>query len=299
LQLAGADGKVVQASKADIKWYQSVVGSLLYAALHTRVDIAQAVHRLSHFVNNPQPHHCKAAIRVLRYLAGTHTLALKFDKNATGSHELPADKVGSTASMSSIGRKSSTNTSIGTNGINISIRAYCDADWAGDHDTRRSTTGTLIMVNNNVVHWASTRQPIVATSSAEAEYIALSNTAKEIKWFNNWLGEVNLLVPNEYQLTKPTTVHVDNTAAIALAGHDAGHSRTKHIDVRYHFVREMVDDGTVAIQWTPTQHQLADLLTKRLPTEPFQAAVKKLLVHTKSIVDIVPTGPRVNKASAA
>jgi hypothetical protein len=61
----------------------------------------------------------------------------------------------------------------------------------------------------------------------------------------------------------------------------------------------MVDDGTVAIQWTPTQHQLADLLTKRLPTEPFQAAVKKLLVPTKSIVDIVPPGPRVNKASAA
>jgi hypothetical protein len=204
---------------------------------------------------------------------------------------MPASKIGTTAYQSSIGKGTSTGT-IGTTGtvhghkaLKLHVRAYSDADWAGCNDTRRSTTGMLVMLNNNLIQWSSKRQPIVATSSAESEYIALSNTAKEIKWLHHWLNELDVLVPNQLHHTKPTTIHVDNTAAIALAGVDAPHSRTKHIDTRYHFVREMVSNGDVQIQWTPTANQLADLLTKRLPTEPFRSVVRQLLAPTTPLAD--------------
>ena len=159
----------------------------------------------------------------------------------------------------------------------MTVSAYSDADWGGDHDTRRSTTGSLIMLNGNIVSWNSTRQHTVATSSTEAEYMALSDTAKDLKWFNSWLSEVLLVVPEEFKLVTPSNINVDNTAAIALTKPGAPHARTKHIDVRYHFVKEKISKGDVSITWTPTTKQLADLLTKRLPTPIFQSLVSQLL----------------------
>ena len=114
--------------------------------------------------------------------------------------------------------------------------------------------------------------------------MALSDTAKLIKWYNAWLNEVLLVVPNEFQLLQPNPINVDNQAAIALTASSAPHNRTKHIDVRYHFVREQITAGALAMVWTPSAQQLADLLTKQLPKATFTELVSKLMVSHSAVV---------------
>jgi hypothetical protein len=257
----GNSPMIVTPSSEHHQQYREIVGSLLYAATNTRIDIAYITNQLARYVNNPQPHHREAAIHVLRYLTGTADYALKF--TSTGNTQ------------------TNTNTSV----YNVVISAFSDSDWAGCPESRRSTTGYLLFVNGMLIHWCSTRQKTVATSSTEAEYMALSDTAKEIKWFNSWLTEVSILVPNKLALTPPATINVDNSAAISLTAEGAKHARTKHIDVRYHFVKEAVVAGTLVVKWIPTDQQLADLLTKRLPVvgtncNSLQGAISKLLTRT-------------------
>ncbi|MDO9005653.1 MAG: reverse transcriptase domain-containing protein, partial [Aquabacterium sp.] len=260
IQLADEDGKVITPSNADIKVYQEIIGSLIYAATHTRIDIAQATALLARYTANPQPHHLTAVLRVLEYLHTFPDMALVFKGDA------------------------STDKNVGTTDhIKMTVGAYSDADWAGCLDTRRSTTGSIIILNGNVIHWSSHKQSTVATSSTESEYMALAETAKELKWFNHWLSELLMVVPDEFELTKPSTIKVDNTAAIALTNSGASHNRTKHIDVRYHFIKEQVVNGTITMVWTPTTLQLADLLTKQLPKETFTKLVSQLMVRLSSI----------------
>ena len=260
IQLANDDGNTVVPSDADIKIYQEIIGCFIYAATHTRIDIAQATALLSRYTANPQPHHLQAALRVLEYLHTFSDMALVFKGNTTTG-------TGATT----------------TEQIKMTVGAYSDADWAGCLDTRRSTTGSIIMLNNNVIHWSSHKQSTVATNSTESEYMALAETAKEMKWFNHWLSELLLVVPNEFELVKPSTIKVDNTAAIALTNQGASNNRTKHIDVRYHFIKEQIVNGTVAMEWTPTTLQLADLLTKQLPKETFTKLVSQLMVRLSSL----------------
>lgn len=256
IQLTDDNGQVAQASPTTITKYQEIIGSLLYAATHTRIDIAYATGVLARYSSNPQPHHMDAAIRVLEYL-NTHP-----DKALVFRGDVKSD-----------------------NHLSMTVQAYSDADWAGCVDTRRSTTGTIIMLNGNVVHWASTKQHTVATSSTEAEYMALSDTAKLIKWYNSWLNEVLLVVPDQFQLLQPNPINVDNQAAIALTASSAPHNRTKHIDVRYHFVKEQVATGALKMVWTPSAQQLADLLTKQLPKATFAELVSKLMVSLSTVID--------------
>lgn len=124
--------------------YQSMVGSLLYAAMATRPDIAQAVSVVSRFNANPNTTHLTAVKRILRYLKGTLTLGLKYQRTETGT-----------------------------------LVGYSDADWAGDQDDRRSTTGNIFLLAGGAVSWLSKKQATVALSTAEAEYIALSQAAQE------------------------------------------------------------------------------------------------------------------------
>ena len=261
IEMSGADGTIVPATAEEINLYQQIIGSLMYAATHTRIDIAYVTGLLARYSSNPQPHHFLAALRVLEYLNSHPDLSLVFRGTSTGSI---AD-------------------------LKLSIQAYSDADWAGCNDTRRSTTGTIILLNGNIIHWNSVKQRTVATSSTEAEYMALADTAKEIKWFNAWLKEVLLVVPQEFELGSPSTIHVDNTAAIALTAPGASHNRTKHIDVRYHFVREQVKAGDLQLVWINTTKQLADLLTKQLPVDTFKGLVSKLMVQTVKLVQPTTT----------
>ena len=145
---------------------------------------------------------------------------------------------------------------------------FSDADYAGDTSTRRSTTGQLLKFNGGVVSWASSRQHSVALSTTEAEFIAAAETAKSALWTARLLGELGYRVIPKLK--------IDNQSAIKLIQDPQYHKRTKHIDVRYHFIREKHERGDIQVEYVPTDHQEADLLTKPLNKTTF-ANIKSLV----------------------
>lgn len=211
--------------------YQSAVGSLMYAMLGTRPDIAYAVSLVSRYSANPTQAHWNAVIRIFRYLRGTVHYELVYK----GSLQ--------------------------------ELTGYTDSDWAGD-SSRRSTSGYLFNVGSGAVSWSSKRQATVALSTCEAEYIGQTQATKEAIWLKNLLNQ--LLRPRDSD-PKATVIFGDNQGAIALAKNAQFHARTKHIDIAHHFVREKVNDGTVDIQFVPTDKQMADGLTKALCLDKFVA----------------------------
>ena len=210
---------------ANSKEYASIVGGLMFAACVTRPDIMCAAGKLSQFLNKPTSQHLLAAKRVLRYLKGTLKLGIRY-----GCPDTPP---------------------IG----------FSDADWAGDIDTRRSTTGYVIMLNNGAVAWRSQRQPTVALSTMEAEYMALTEATKELIWMHGLLTELG------YENENPTDLFTDNQSALALSKNPVSHARAKHIDVRHHFVRDAIQNNTIWVQYIPTEDMTADSLTKALGRE--------------------------------
>lgn len=207
--------------------FQSIVGSLLYAAMATRPDIAFAVSVISKFCSCPNETHMTAAKRVLKYLKRTMTLKLKFEQSGQG------------------------------------LECYSDADWAGDHDDRHSTTGNLSLLAGASVSWISKKQSVVALSTAEAEYVAVSSATQEIVWLRRLLAEIG------YPEKGPTLLWEDNQGTIAIARNPVSHGRTKHIDIRHHFVREAVINKIVDLKYCPTEYMVADILTKALPRPRF------------------------------
>ena len=151
------------------------------------------------------------------------------------------------------------------------VPAFCDADWAGD--TRRPTldTGYIIKVNGSTVSWASKKQPTVALSSAEAEYMAAGAAVQEVIWLRALLGELG------FAQAGATTLLCDNQSAMAIASDDVHHARTKHIDIRHHFIRQHMAAGTVRMQWVPTADQQADILTKALGRVAFTKLRDRIL----------------------
>jgi hypothetical protein len=141
---------------------------------------------------------------------------------------------------------------------------YTDADWAGDPETRRSTSGYIFNIGSGAISWSSKRQPTVATSTCEAEYRGQANATKEAIWLRRLLSELHdTLEP------QATIIYSDNQGAIALAKNPVFHGRSKHIDTQVHFTREMVTQGIVDLQWISTKDQIADGLTKALPKGEF------------------------------
>jgi hypothetical protein len=137
---------------------------------------------------------------------------------------------------------------------------YCDADFAGDIDTRRSTTGYVFIVNGGAVSWASKRQPTVAASTTEAEYMAAAFAAKECLWLRKLFVELG--IPSAC-----IEIKGDNQSALKLLKHPVNSARSKHIDVLHHFVRERVAMGQLNFSYVSTHMQTADVLTKALPAD--------------------------------
>jgi hypothetical protein len=231
VKLVADDG---QSKPVDPVGYQSIVGSLLYAAVATRPDISQAVGVLSRFNSAPTEAHLTAAKRVLRYLKGTINLSLQYKKTE-----------------------------------NSDVTGYSDAGWADDVDSRRSTTGNVFIMSGSPISWLSQRQSTVALSTAEAEYIALSSACQEAVWLQRLLTDIG-------ENIKPITIMEDNQGAIAIAKNPVGHKRTKHIDIRYHFVREQTQKGVIEIQYLSTKEMLADMFTKPLPRGQFEYLRSKI-----------------------
>jgi hypothetical protein len=137
------------------------------------------------------------------------------------------------------------------------LEIYSDASWGNDLETRKSTSGMLVLFNGNIVNWSFRKQKTVAISSTEAEYMSASEAACEALWIRAWVYEV-------FKVQIPVTIYCDNQSAIALAKNDTFHQRTKHIDIRYHLIREHVEAGRIKMEFVPTAEQQADILTKRL-----------------------------------
>ena len=214
-------------SMADIP-YASAVGALMYAALATRPDIAYAVTALCQFMSAPDISHWHAAKRVFRYLQGTQHHELVYGWNG---------------------------------GKNQPLYGYSDSDWGNDVNDRRSFTGWVFLLHDGAVSWQSCKQPTVALSSVEAEYMAATQATREAVWWRAFLTELGL------PPTAATTIYKDSQGAIALGKNPEHHKRTKHIDIQHHYVREQVAAGTVVSHYISTDDMLADVLTKPLAAE--------------------------------
>jgi hypothetical protein len=230
--------------------YRDVVGSLLWLAGQTRPDIQFPVSVLTRFMQKPGLEHWKAAKRVLRYLRGTAAGRLRYTATAA---EAGSGNHGKAAT-----------------GLCV-LSVYSDADWAADVDTRKSTTGFLILLNGNAVAWGSRKQQTVALSTAEAEYMGMGSAVEELRWIRQFIQEIGL----EY--SKPTVLHTDNQAARIIANGDVSSARTKHIDIRHHAIREQIVMGELQVQWVPTERQLADIFTKCLAPPRFHELRRQML----------------------
>ncbi len=153
----------------------------------------------------------------------------------------------------------------------LRLTAFTDSDWAGNPVDCRSTTGFLIFLGNNLLTWASKKQPTVSRSSTEAEYRALAVGAAELTWIRMLLRDLGIFISHA------PVLWCDNTSAISLASNPVFHARTKHVEIDYHFVREKVVRGDLAVQFISTTDQLADLLTKALPSPRYITLSTKLL----------------------
>jgi hypothetical protein len=212
--------------------YSALVGSLLYLAVTVRPDISYTVGVLSKYMSNPTVGHWHVAKGVLRYLAATPRVGITYGGSSRG----------------------------------IGLQGWCDADFAGDSDTRRSTTGYVFTIAGGAVSWASKRQPTVACSTTEAEYMAASAAAREALWLKKLVADLGLPV-------ETVPIGCDNQAALSLLHNPVLSDRSKHIDVHHHFVRERVALGEVAYGWCPTKEMAADVLTKPLAADMHRACL--------------------------
>jgi hypothetical protein len=144
-------------------------------------------------------------------------------------------------------------------GTNLNI--FCDADWASDTTDRKSVSGYIISMAGGAVSWSSKKQTSVALSTAEAEYIAATHVAKQVLWQRSLFTELN------FEISTTSTIFTDNQAAISISHHPEFHSRTKHIDIAYHFLRDLIANGTLDTIYVNTLENLADLFTKGLPRQ--------------------------------
>ncbi|GJX48314.1 retrovirus-related pol polyprotein from transposon TNT 1-94 [Tanacetum coccineum] len=157
----------------------------------------------------------------------------------------------------------------------ITLTAYADADHAGCQDTRRSTSGSAQFLGDKLVSWSSKKQKSTAILSTKAEYIALSGCCAQILWMRSQLTDYG------FKFNK-IPLYCDNKSAISLCRNNVQHSRAKHIDVRYHFIKEQVENGVVELYFVRTEYQLADLFTKALPRERFNFLIEKLGMRSMS-----------------
>ena len=229
-KMCAHEGKDVE----DATMYRQLVGSLIYLTL-TRPDISFAVGVMSRYMQSPKKTHLESVRRILRYVKSTLGHGIMYKK-----------------------------------GGDCRLVGYCDADYAGDHDTRRSTTGYVFMLGSGAISWCSKRQPTVSLSTTEAEYRAAAMAAQESTWLMHLLK--SLYQPTEYGIS----LYCDNLSAIRLAENPVFHARTKHVEVHYHFIREKVLQAEIELEHVRTEKQAADLFTKGLSGNKFESFCHQL-----------------------
>ncbi|WCJ38272.1 Retrovirus-related Pol polyprotein from transposon TNT 1-94 [Euphorbia peplus] len=211
--------------------YSSAVGSLMYAMVCTRPDIAHDVGVVSRFLDNPGRQHWEAVKWILRYLKGSPKVCLCYG----GSKPI--------------------------------LEGFVDADMAGDLDHRRSTSGYVFRFARGAISWQSKLQKCIALSTTEAEYISAAEAGKEMIWLKRFFEELG-------QKQAECIVYCDSQSAIDLSKNTIYHSRTKHIGIRYHWIRDQLENGVFHLEKIATERNLSDMLTKVIPREKFELCNK-------------------------
>lgn len=210
--------------------YQRLIGCLLYISVNTRPDIAAGVSILAQKVSQPRIEDWNELKRIVKYLKGTSNIKLVLGK--TNEHEL--------------------------------IYGYADANFAENKSDRKSNGGYVFILNGGVISWTCRKQSCVSLSSTEAEFIALSEACKEALWLRRVLADMKI------DINEPIKIYEDNQSCLKLIVDEKLSNRTKHIDTRYHFVKDHIDKKLVACVFCPSEEMLADLFTKPLPVSKFE-----------------------------
>lgn len=225
--------------------YRKLIGMLLYLTTHSRPDIAASVSILSQKVSKPNQTDMTEVKRIIKYLKGTQSLKLRLSNDLCDQN----------------------------------LIAYSDANWAEDKSTRRSNSGYLCSINGGSVSWCCRRQDIIALSSTEAEYVALTETCKDVIWLKRLLKFFDLT------FTEPITILTDSQSCMKMIVNDKFSNRTKHIDTKFHFTKELVSKGEIKLKYIETENNAADLFTK-----PLASIKMKHLRTLAGLIDITIEG---------
>lgn len=224
--------------------YRSAIGCLTFLSTFTRPDISFAVNKLAQYNNSYNKIHWACVKRIFQYLRATASFGIQFRGGMSTSR---------------------------------SLRGLSDSNWSGDENEEcRSTSGFIFLLSGGPITWMSRRQDTVATSSTYAEYVALSECAKEAKWIITLLQELNL-----YEDDLQPVLECDSKPALETAKRPVLHSKMKHLDIKHHLIREYVKNNLLTLQRIPTSENHADALTKALP-------LPKFVYHQKVIVCAPP-----------
>ncbi|GJT21032.1 retrovirus-related pol polyprotein from transposon TNT 1-94 [Tanacetum coccineum] len=213
--------------------YRSMIGSLIYLT-SSRPDIMFEKCMCARNQTNPNEHHVSSVKRIFRYLKGTINLGLWYPKD-----------------------------------FGFDLTTYSDADHAGCHLDRKSTSGSVQFLGDMLVCWSFKKQNCMSISTAESEYVAVSGCCAQVLWMRTQLTDYGFFYDK-------VPINCDSNSAIAISCNPVQHTRTKHIDVRYHFIKDHVEKGTIELYVVATEFQLADLFTKSLPETRFKFLVEKL-----------------------
>ena len=204
-----------------------MIGSLLYLTA-SRPDISYSVRVCARYQANPKESHMTTLKRIIKYVKTTVKFGVRYSKDTSDV-----------------------------------LARYSDADWAGNANDRKSTSGGCFYAGKNLVYWMSKKKNSISLSTAEAEYIAAGSCCTQLLWMQKLLHDYGICEEH-------LTIYCDNTSAINISKNPVQHSRTKHIEIRHHFIRELVEDGILTLEFIHTDDQKADLFTKPLDSKRFE-----------------------------
>ncbi|XP_061346288.1 secreted RxLR effector protein 161-like [Gastrolobium bilobum] len=217
--------------------YDSAVGSLMYAQVCTRPDIAFAVNTLGRYLSNAGHDHWVAAKKVMRYLQRTKDFMLVYKRVE-----------------------------------DLKVIGYSDADFTGCSDDRKSTSGYIFMLAGGAISWKSTKQTLITSSTMYAEFVACYGASIQAVWLRNLISDLRIV----NSISKPMVIYCDNTAAVFYSKNDKVNNASKHMEIKYYTVKDLVKKGDIAIQNIRTDFMLADPLTKGLRPVLFKEHVKNM-----------------------
>jgi hypothetical protein len=234
-------------SEEDQKIYRSLVGSLLQLVKYSRPDIANAVRELSKCMDGASPGAFKELKRLLKFVLDTKDYGLKIKP-------------------------------IVDEKMNWELTVFSDSDWGGDKDNRHSVSGYVIFFMSVPILWRSKLQRTISLSSSEAEYYALSEAAKDVKFVAQILSSIGI------EFKQPIIINVDNVGAMFIAENASATSKTKHIDIRYHFVREFIMEGFMKIIFVKSEDNKADGFTKNVSGDIYEKHKNDFILNKNEVL---------------